>query len=153
MTSKEQLKHIVYMRMASDLSELSKATRLKVGALIMRDGRILSSGYNGTPSGFNNEAEVGNETLPIVVHAECNAILFCNSNFEEARMYCTLSPCPECVKLIKASGITKVFFKEKYRRYEETAKLANIFDLELKNKPFNFRSKKIELKYDDFKSF
>lgn len=118
MTAKEERKHIVYMRMAIELATLSKATRLKVGALIMRDGRILSSGYNGTPAGFPNKAEENDVTLPIVVHAECNAICFAAKfgvNIEGATLLVTATPCMECAKLILQSGISRVVFHQPYK--------------------------------------
>lgn len=125
-----------FMSIAETVALRSPDPKKQVGAVIVDNkNRIQATGYNGLPSKFNESSidwDNREYVHSIIIHAECNAILFCNSKFEGARMYCTLSPCPECVKLIKASGITKVFFKEKYRRYDETTKLANIFDLELK---------------------
>lgn len=118
MTDKEVNKHIVYMRMAVELSKLSKATRLQVAAFIMRDGRILSTGYNGTPTGFSNKAEKSGKTLPIVVHAECNAICFAAKygvSTEDTTLVVTHSPCMECAKLILQSGIKRIIFHTAYR--------------------------------------
>lgn len=118
MTEKEAGKHIVYMRMAVELSKLSKATRLQVAAFIMSDGRILSTGYNGTPAGFSNQAEKSGKTLPIVVHAECNAICFAAKYgvpTEGTTLVVTHSPCIECAKLILQAGIKRVVFHTGYR--------------------------------------
>lgn len=118
MSEKEAIKHIVYMRMAVALSDLSKATRLKVAALVMRDGRILSCGYNGTPANFPNKAEKDGETLPTVVHAECNAICFAakyGTPIDDTTLVVTHSPCMECAKLILQSGIKRVVFHQAYR--------------------------------------
>lgn len=118
MTDKEINRHIVYMRMAIELANLSKATRLQVAAFIMRDGRILSTGYNGTPTGFSNQAEKAGKTLPIVVHAECNAICFAAKygvSTEDTTLVVTHSPCMECAKLILQSGIRRIVFHKAYR--------------------------------------
>lgn len=118
LTPKEINRHIVYMRMAVELANLSKATRLQVAAFIMRDGRILSTGYNGTPTGFSNQAEKAGKTLPIVVHAECNAICFAAKygvSTEDTTLVVTHSPCMECAKLILQAGIRRVVFYKAYR--------------------------------------
>ena len=117
MTREKQL-HIVYMNIAIQISTLSRANRAKVGCIIVKDRRIVSCGYNGTPTGFNNicENEKG-ETKKEVIHAEANAILKVMDlkDLIDASLYITLSPCFECSKLIKQSGIKHVYFLEKYR--------------------------------------
>lgn len=108
-----------YMRMAIIWAENSYCTRRKVGALIVKDKMIISDGYNGTPSGFENICEDENGlTKPYVLHAEANAITKIarsNNSSEGATMYVTASPCIECAKLIIQAGIKRVVYAEKYR--------------------------------------
>jgi dCMP deaminase len=102
-------------------SSKSKARRTKVGAVIAKDGRIISIGYNGTPPGYDNCCEKDGVTIPEVVHSEANAILFCARNgivTEGTTLYLTLSPCIECAKMIATAGIVRVVFKEKYRHQD-----------------------------------
>lgn len=108
-----------YIRMASVWAENSYCTRRQVGALIVKDKMIISDGYNGTPSGFENICEdENNVTKPYVLHAEANAItkIARSSNSSNgATMYVTASPCIECAKLIIQAGIKRVVYSEKYR--------------------------------------
>jgi dCMP deaminase len=108
-----------YLRMASIWAENSYCQRRKVGALIVRDKMIISDGYNGTPSGFENICEDENNiTKPYVLHAEANAITKVarsNNSSEGATLYVTSSPCIECAKLIIQAGIKRVVYSEKYR--------------------------------------
>lgn len=108
------------MRMAAIWAENSYCKRRKVGALIVKDKMIISDGYNGTPSGFENICEdENNETKAYVLHAEANAItkVACSHNSSlGATMYVTTSPCIECAKLIIQAGITRVVYNQKYRR-------------------------------------
>mgnify|MGYP003290004302 FL=1 len=122
MENKDKKQHeldLRYMRMANIWAENSYCERRKVGALIVKDKMIISDGYNGTPSGFENVCE--NEegfTKPYVLHAEANAITKIarsNNNSNGATMYVTASPCIECAKLIIQSGIRRVVYGEKYR--------------------------------------
>lgn len=121
-----------YIRMASIWSENSYCQRRKVGALIVKDKMIISDGYNGTPSGFENVCEDDNNvTKPYVLHAEANAItkIARSSNSSEgATMYVTASPCIECAKLIIQAGIKRVVYAEKYRLEDglDLLKRANI---------------------------
>lgn len=108
-----------YLRMALVWSENSYCTRRKVGALLVKDKMIISDGYNGTPSGFENVCELEDGTTkPYVLHAEANAITKVaksgNSSLG-ATLYVTASPCIECSKLIIQSGIKRVVYCEKYR--------------------------------------
>ena len=108
-----------YMRMALIWAENSYCQRRKVGALIVKDKMIISDGYNGTPSGFENicEDEKG-FTKPYVLHAEANAITKIarsGNNSNGATLYVTASPCIECAKLIIQAGIKRVVYGEKYR--------------------------------------
>lgn len=108
-----------YLRMARIWAENSYCTRRKVGALIVKDKMIISDGYNGTPSGFENVCELDNGTTkPYVLHAEANAITKIaksGNNSDGATLYVTASPCLECSKLIIQSGIRRVVYSENYR--------------------------------------
>ena len=108
-----------YIRMASIWAENSYCHRRQVGALIVKDKMIISDGYNGTPSGFENVCEdENNVTKPYVLHAEANAITKIarsNNSSNGATMYVTASPCIECSKLIIQAGIKRVVYSEKYR--------------------------------------
>lgn len=108
-----------YLEMAQTWGELSYCKRKKVGALIVKDRMIISDGYNGTPSGFENICEDENyETKWYVLHAEANAILkvaASTQSCEGATLYITLSPCKECSKLIHQSGIKRVVYAKVYR--------------------------------------
>lgn len=121
-----------YLRMASIWAENSYCKRRQVGALIVKDQMIISDGYNGTPSGFENVCEdEQNVTLPYVLHAEANAItkVAASSNSSKgATIYVTSTPCIECSKLIIQSGIVRVVYSEKYRTEEgcDLLKKANI---------------------------
>jgi dCMP deaminase len=120
MTEKKQAKYDkAYLRIAAEWSKLSYCKRKQVGAIIVRDRMIISDGYNGTPSGFENCCE-DNDGLThwYVLHAEANAILkVANStqSCRDATLYITLSPCKECSKLIHQSGIKRVVFKDGYK--------------------------------------
>jgi len=118
--NKQQLLDERYLRMASIWAENSYCTRRKVGALIVKNKMIISDGYNGTPSGFENICEDDdNLTKPYVLHAEANAITKVaksNNSSEEATLYVTTSPCMECSKLIIQAGIKRVVFDVKYKK-------------------------------------
>lgn len=117
--SKQQLLDKRYLKMAGIWAQNSYCNRRKVGALLVRDKMIISDGYNGTPSGFENECEdETGHTKAYVLHAEANAITKVaksgNSSLG-ATLYVTSSPCLECSKLIIQAGITRVVFTENYR--------------------------------------
>jgi dCMP deaminase len=108
-----------YLAMARIWAQNSYCQRRQVGALVVKEGMIISDGYNGTPSGFENvcEDETG-VTKPYVLHAEANAITKLarsNNNSDGATIYITASPCIECAKLIIQAGIKRVVYGEKYR--------------------------------------
>ena len=129
----------IHLEVAESYARLSKAKKLKVGALIVKDNRVISIGYNGTPSGWDNtcEEEVSETencildsgpnfpittielvTKPEVIHAEANAIAKLarsNESGLDSTMYITHSPCFECAKLIYTAGIRKVYFRQHYR--------------------------------------
>ncbi len=108
-----------YLRMARIWAENSYCQRRKVGALIVKNNMIISDGYNGTPSGFENVCEDENGvTKPYVLHAEANAITKIarsGNNSDGATLYVTASPCIECAKLIIQAGIRRVVYGENYR--------------------------------------
>lgn len=109
----------LYMRMARTWAENSYCKRRQVGALLVKNQMIISDGYNGTPSGFENNCEdENNVSKPYVLHAEANAITKVarsNNSSEEATLYVTASPCMECSKLIIQAGIKRVVYGEEYR--------------------------------------
>ena len=123
-----------YMRMAAIWAENSYCIRRKVGALIVKDKMIISDGYNGTPSGFENICEdENNVTKPYVLHAEANAITKIarsNNSSDGATLYVTAAPCIECSKLIIQSGIKRVVFGEHYR-LDDGIKLLERADIEV----------------------
>lgn len=117
-TKQEQLDRR-YMRMAFIWAENSYCKRRQVGALLVKDKMIISDGYNGTPSGFENVCEDEHDvTKPYVLHAEANAITKVarsNNSSEDATLYVTSSPCIECAKLIIQAGIKRVVYADSYR--------------------------------------
>ncbi|MCC6400947.1 MAG: dCMP deaminase family protein [Flavobacteriales bacterium] len=108
-----------YMRMAREWAKLSHCTRKKVGALIVKEGMIISDGYNGTPTGFPNDCEdESGMTLWYVLHAEANAIMKVarsTNNARGATLYLTHSPCKECSKLILQAGIKRLVYLTAYK--------------------------------------
>ena len=141
MTDKKQRRYDqAYLKMAKEWSKLSHCKRKQVGALIVKGKMIISDGYNGTPTGFDNccEDEVGN-TKWHVLHAEANAILKVASSTQSSRgatLYLTLSPCRECSKLILQAGIKRLVYAKAYKDTAglEFLKTSNIEIIEL---PFN----------------
>ena len=118
-TKKQHDLDMRYMRMAKIWAENSYCKRRQVGAIIVKDKMIISDGYNGTPSGFENicEDESG-LTKPYVLHAEANAITKIarsGNNSDGATLYVTAAPCIECAKLIIQAGIKRVVYSEEYR--------------------------------------
>ena len=120
MNKDKQLRYdLAYLKMARTWSELSHCVRKKVGAIIVKNDMIISDGYNGTPSGFDNCCEDQNgDTHWYVLHAEANAILKVSkstNNSKGATLYLTLSPCKDCSKLILQAGITRVVYENDYK--------------------------------------
>jgi dCMP deaminase len=116
----KQLRYdLAYLRMAKEWAKLSHCTRKQVGALLVKNGVIISDGYNGTPSGFPNTCENDDgETHWYVLHAEANAILKVaksTNNAHGSTLYITLSPCKDCCKLILQSGITRMVYLDAYK--------------------------------------
>ena len=126
----------VFINIAKEIGTLSYCTRSKVGAVLVKDGNVISFGYNGTPAGMDNGCEENDVTKDEVIHAEMNAILKAAKSgnaVDGSTLYLSLSPCQNCCKLIIQSGIKRVVYLEGYR------------DL----KPIEFLSKFIEVeKYD-----
>lgn len=120
MKSEKQLRYDkAYLKMALEWGKLSHCKRRQVGALIVKDKMIISDGYNGTPTGFDNNCEdEENYTRWYVLHAEANAITKVSSSTqssEGATLYVTLSPCRDCSKLIFQAGIIRVVYYEEYK--------------------------------------
>ena len=116
--SKQTKLDLRYLRMARIWAENSYCKRRQVGALVVKDKMIISDGYNGTPSGFENNCEENDITKPYVLHAEANAITKLarsSNNSDGSTLYVTASPCIECAKLIIQAGIKRVVYAEKYR--------------------------------------
>ena len=111
-----------YLEMAAIWAKNSYCKRRQVGALLVKDKMIISDGFNGTPSGFENQCEDENDTTkPYVLHAEANAITKVaksGNSSEGATLYITTAPCIECAKLIIQSGIERVVYAEEYRKSE-----------------------------------
>lgn len=120
--SKKERYDKTYMRMALEWAKLSHCSRAKVGTLIVKDGMIISDGFNGTPTNFDNGCEdCDNNTYWYVLHSEANAILKCAKNgvsCKGATIYLTHSPCKECSKLILQSDIKRVVYNQLYRDSE-----------------------------------
>ena len=113
---------IAYLKMADEWGQLSKAKRRKVGCLIVKDGQIISDGYNGTPAGYDNNCEYetrfGYETRPEVLHAESNALMKLaksSNSSKDSTIYLSISPCFDCAKLIIQAGVKRVVYIETYR--------------------------------------
>ncbi len=120
MAAQKQRKYdIAYLRMALEWSQLSYCTRRQVGALIVKDRMIISDGYNGTPSGFENVCETKEGTTKwYVLHAEANAILKVaksTHSCDGATLYLTMSPCKDCSKLVHQAGIKRLVYIEAYK--------------------------------------
>jgi dCMP deaminase len=119
MSDKKQQKYDqAYMRMALEWAKLSHCERKKVGALIVKDRMIISDGFNGTPTNFDNCCEENEITKWYVLHAEANAILKVAASTQSCKnstLYITLSPCKECSKLIHQSGIKRVVYQKQYK--------------------------------------
>ena len=137
MDDKQQKLDIRYLRMAKIWAENSYCKRRQVGALVVKDHMIISDGYTGTPSGFDNVCEENNVTLTYVLHAEANAITKLarsSNNSDGATLYVTDAPCIECSKLIIQAGIKRVVYARNYRLDDgiRLLKQANI-EVEYKN--------------------
>lgn len=121
----------VYMEMAFSLSKLSKCISLQVGCLLVKNGRVLSTGVNGTPSGYKNCNDVSSEdhhlwSLRHEIHAELNAVIWAartGSSIDGATAYVTHSPCDQCTKNLIAAGIKRIIYREEYKKTLKQAEL------------------------------
>ena len=127
-----------HMQVAQVYANLSSATRLKVGCIIVKENRIISIGYNGMPSGWDNNCEFENDdklyTKPEVLHAETNAIAKVarsNENCVGATLFVTTAPCLDCAKLIYQSGISRVVWKNPHLRTDEGLKFLEKCDMKV----------------------
>ena len=130
MSTKQERYDQMYIDIATRVSEMSWDSDTKVGAVIVKDGNIISMGWNGTPAGFPNECKHPDTgvTLPHVIHAEANAICKLartGGNGLDATLYTTLAPCMECTKLILQSGICEVVVIKADERYLDGYKILN----------------------------
>jgi dCMP deaminase len=125
----------MFLDISDRVAEMSHSRRAKVGAVIVSDGNIISMGWNGTPSGFDNNCEFDNGegalvTRPEVLHAESNSILKLartgGLGSDGGTIYTTFSPCPDCAKLIAQSGIKRVVFRNQYRLTDGLAMLKTL---------------------------
>lgn len=139
MTEKKKKYAKAYLRMAFEWAELSHCERRKVGAIIVKDRMIISDGFNGTPTGFENHCEDDDGyTKWYVLHAEANAILKVANSTQSckgATLYITLSPCQQCSKLIHQAGIKRVVYANQYKDTSglEFLKKANVELIHLPN--------------------
>ncbi len=118
MNDKQTKYDLAYLNMAREWAKLSHCKRKQVGALIVKNGTIISDGFNGTPIGYTNDCECDDVTHWYVLHAEANAILKCakwGNSCNESTLYITLSPCKDCAKLILQAGITRVVYLDDYK--------------------------------------
>lgn len=129
-------KYDYFMQIADTVRLRSPDPKTKVGAVLVdSDSRILSTGFNGPPAGFPDaELDWGNREVvyPRVVHAEMNAILYASGRYEGSVLFCTLSPCKDCIKLIAAAGIKTIFYRDRYKDIEISEKLAKEFGVFMK---------------------
>lgn len=124
-----------FMNIAKMVSLKSKDKKRQVGAVLisLSNNRIISSGYNGLPSGINDNIDWNNRELvhSMIIHAEMNCILYAKNKFENSILYSTLSPCKDCIKIIAAAKIKKVIFLDEYKDILISKKLCNKFGIEL----------------------
>ena len=121
---KEKFVH-AFLDVAQRFAELSSAKRAQVGAIIVKDNRIISIGYKGMPSGWDNVCETDGKSKPEVLHAEANAITKVaqsSDSSKDATLFCTHEPCIECAKLIHQSGIKNVYYKIEYNAAKGSGK-------------------------------
>ena len=123
----------VFINIAKEIGTLSHCTRSKVGAVLVKDGNVISFGYNGTPAGMDNGCEENNVTKDEVIHAEMNAILKAAKSgnaVDGSTLYLSLSPCQNCCKLIIQSGIKRVVYLEAYRDLKPIEFLSKFIEVE-----------------------
>jgi dCMP deaminase len=112
----------------------SKDLKKQVGScLVSNDNRIISTGYNGLRTGSNDNINWNDRKLvhSLILHAEINVLLFCESKFKNAKLYTTLSPCRECIKIIACSNINKIIYESKYKDYNIVKDICDFYNIEL----------------------
>ena len=123
----------VFINIAKEVGTLSYCTRSKVGAVLVKDGNVISFGYNGTPAGMDNTCEENDVTKDEVIHAEMNAILKAAKSgnaVDGSTLYLSLSPCQNCCKLIIQSGIKRVVYLQDYRDLSPIEFLSKFIEVE-----------------------
>ena len=125
-----------YFMNIADVVKTRSPDRTKVGAVLvsLKDHRIISTGYNALSAGIDEKnIDWSNRELvyKLIIHAELNVLLYSQSKFEDAILYCTLSPCKDCVKLLSATKIKKVIYKDEYKDFEHSKELCDFFGIEL----------------------
>jgi dCMP deaminase len=125
-----------FMELAEVIKIRSPDPKTKVGSVLvsLKNKRIIGSGYNGLVSGVDETLIDWNDretVTKLIIHAEMNTVLYSHSQFENSVLYTTLSPCQNCLKMLAASHIKKIIFKEKYRDFEEVKRLCRFYNIEL----------------------
>jgi dCMP deaminase len=126
-----------FMQLAEVIKTRSPDPKTQVGAVLVDHlDRVVGTGYNGPPAGFPDSllswGERNEALYNRIVHAEMNAILYSGARYDhDSKLYCTMSPCKDCIKLIAAAGIKKIFFKEWYKDYATVSQLATEFNIQL----------------------
>lgn len=141
MTEKELRYHTLYMDIACRVAAMSHCQRLKVGSIMVKEGRLISMAWNGAPAGFDNVCEdpINNKTLPTTLHSEANLLAKLaksNESGDKSTIYVTHAPCIECAKLIYQCGVKEVYYQEEYRSADGVnfLKKCNIKIEQFKNK-------------------
>jgi len=123
-----------FLLMCDTIKLRSKDPKRKVGACLvsMKDNRIISTGYNGLKKGSDDKIDWLDRQLvhSLILHAETNVLLYSNSKFEDSILYSSLSPCLSCIKLIAASNVKKIIFKEKYKDYFLVKEICDFYNIE-----------------------
>jgi dCMP deaminase len=124
------------MNIAQAVKLRSPDPKIQVGAVLvsLKDHRIISSGYNGLPSGCNENIDWKNRDYvhDVIIHAEMNCLLYAESKFSETILYSTLSPCKDCIKILAASNIKKIVYHQEYRDVSQVKQLCKLFNIEFK---------------------
>lgn len=133
-----------FMNIAEVIKTRSLDTKTQVGAVLvsMKDHRIISTGYNSVCANMDDNCIDWTDrdfVHEIVIHAETNCILYAQSKFEDSILYCTLSPCKSCIKLLSATKIRKIVYKDDYKDINDTRKLCDYFKIELIKYPILFK--------------
>lgn len=134
-TMSQRLSFNEYFMNIAQQVKLRSPDIIKVGAIIVsnKNNTIISTGYNGAPRNCNDSIDWTDRSLvrSVVIHAEMNAILYAQSRFEDSTMYITMSPCSQCIKLIAAANIKKIYYCTEYKDFSTVKELCNYFNIEL----------------------